>query len=135
MDSDDLVIVESERSTKPPPDPLALLQMEMALKARREPDSDEESEPDLRPIIHTNVPVHNGKYRHHNYLRDTNDNCAHCHAFLLQAYREKRISSMSPPPPMALPVLLPKHCLTKLLSYHAASSSSAASSSNATDAS
>ena len=132
MDNDDLVIIESERSTKPPSDPLALLQTERALEARREPDSDEESEPDSRPIIHTNVSMRHGKYRHHNYLRDTNDNCAHCHAFLLQAYREKRISSMPPPPPMVVPVLLPNQCLTKLLSYHAASPSP---SSDAADAS
>lgn len=102
MDSDDLVIIESE----PPPSNETSHHVSRLEIAKQEVYSDDESKPDTHPVIHTNVLMRHGKYRYHNYLRDTNDHCSHCHDFLLQAYRERRFSGFPPPPPIAAPVRL-----------------------------
>lgn len=94
MDSDDLVIISNEFT--PTIESCAPANLGLA---KRDMHSDEESELDSHPIIHTNTMMRAGKYRYHNYLRDTNDNCSFCHDFLLQAYRERRFGSLPPPPP------------------------------------
>lgn len=98
MDSDDLVIIDSEPSMNGITSPATLLQSQMTkndLEADAEPDSD------TRPLIHTNIGSSKiiGKYRYHNYMRDSNDNCPHCHDFLLEALRETRLGGPPPPPP------------------------------------
>lgn len=104
MDSDDLVIIESE---PPPSTATSQATLPALVMTRHDVDSDSESETDNRPVIHTNVPMRHGRYQYHNYLHDTNDNCAYCHDFLLQAYRERRLSPMPPPPP---PIAVPVRC-------------------------
>ena len=101
MDSDDLVIIDSEPSMKISTRPLAQSRDQ---GVKHDADSDDDFESETHPIIHTNTMMRSGKYRYHNYLRDTNDNCAFCHDFLLQAYRERRFGACPPPPPMMAPV-------------------------------
>lgn len=86
MDSDDMVIIESE---PPPSNDVSHLCLQKAPTIHDDTDSDDKSESDTRPVVHTNNMFGIGKYRFHNYLHDTNDNCPYCHDFLLQAYREK----------------------------------------------
>lgn len=101
MDSDDMVVIESG----PSPNNSHISQpcTERVEAVYDDTESEEESEIDPRPIIHTNTMMRNGKYRYHNYLRETNDNCPFCHDFLLQAYRE-RYSTESPFSAMVTPV-------------------------------
>lgn len=105
MDSDDLVIIENEGPATSPVDPFAMPQTDMENKARQGLASDEESDPDSRFIVHTNVPMRRGKYRYHSYLHDTNDYCHHCHDLLLQTYRERRPDLGSPLPSMVTLVI------------------------------
>lgn len=130
MDLDDLVIIESE----PPSNRGVLHAAPSELKIKKQDvDSDGESQPDTHPIIHTNVYMRDGRYRHHNYLHDTNDNCSHCHDFLLQAYREKRFGGFPPPSPIIAALVsyskVPERCS---LIYCTVSPSSSPSSSSAT---
>lgn len=124
MDSDDLVIIDSEPSMSVVNSPAALPQLKTA---KNDVESDEEYGSNSHPIIHTNIIMRNGKYRYHNYLKDTNDNCAFCHDFLLQTYRERRFGAFPPPPP---PLVVPVGCTGPLnvnsLNERAASTSSTA---------
>lgn len=97
MDSDDLVIIDNDFPPSASVKTYAPAEQEVA---KRDSNADEESDNDSYPIIHTNSTMRNGKYRYHNYLQDTNDNCAFCHDFLLQAYRERRFGTFPPPPPL-----------------------------------
>jgi hypothetical protein len=99
MDSDDIVVIESG----PSPNNNNNISHPCVQAVYDDTESEEESEIDPRPIIHTNTMMRNGKYRYHNYLRETNDNCPFCHDFLLQAYRE-RYSTESPFSAMVTPV-------------------------------
>jgi hypothetical protein len=101
MDSDDLVIIDDEFTPHNPSDTFAPAKLDLA---KRGIDSDEESDSNSHPIIHTNTFMRNGRYRYHNYLRDTNDNCTFCHDFLLQAYRERHFGACPPPPALMAPV-------------------------------
>lgn len=101
MDSDELVIIDNDFTPSAVVEPSVPQRLELA---KRDIDSEDEPEVDSHPIIHTNMPIRNGKYRCHNYLRDTNDNCAFCHDFLLQAYSERHFGAYPPPPPMMAPV-------------------------------
>lgn len=101
MDSDDLVIIDAETPMSVRPSSVAHRRLGIRQK---HVDSDEESESDTHShpidIIHTTCMTRRiNKYRYHNYLKNTNDNCAVCHELLLQAYREEVFDS-SPPPPL-----------------------------------
>lgn len=105
MDFDDLVMIEREAKVNATTTTVSRARHKMA----KEFDTDSESEAagDTRPIIHTNTTMRNRKFRYHNYLCSTNDNCADCHEQLLQAYRDDLFRlppPPPPPPPMPMPV-------------------------------
>lgn len=131
MDSDDLVIIESE----PLPNRGAPHVAPPGLRIEKQDvDSDDKSQPDRHPIIHTNVSMRHGRYRYHNYLHDTNDNCSHCHDFLLQAYREKRFGGFPPPSPITAPVRylkVPERCSLMCCTASASSATAASAAANA----
>lgn len=101
MDSEDLVVIDSGPAMHGNTSSSSDTSDEAFEKDN---DTDNDSETDFRPLIHTDTDIRSGKYRYHNYMRESNNNCELCHDLLLQAWRDIRFGSYSRPVSVIAPV-------------------------------